>query len=1428
MDKYVKIKKIGEGSFGKALLVRSKSTNEQMVVKEINMNKMSRKEREEARKEVAVLAQLRHPNVVSYKESFEEIGNLYIVMDYCDGGDLYGRINMQRGILFPEDQVLDWFVQTCLAIKHIHDRKILHRDIKSQNIFLTKTWYSQVRRLCTVELARTCIGTPYYLSPEICENKPYNNKSDIWSLGCVLYELTTLKHAFEAGNMKNLVLKIIRGSYPPPPPRFSYELRGLIAQMFKRSPRDRPSVNTILKKSLLQTRIRKFLSEKEIQGEFCHTVMHGVKIKKEIPLGGARPLPPKPQIEKSSKAVKLPVQSKMVKRNKPSPNPRPKYDPASVYLTPMARKLPGKENRKSSEVRKSSGNNVKKPTPAVGNNAIDLIKKRQEFIEKEKRRREEARKKEQLAHQEQYAKRHQELIEKQKAARILKGREEGWKGFIDTLSSDDSDKYPLTPKKDDSPKPELKPGTPKPAVKNRANYEQYHAYLDNLEQHRLKAVSPALGVAGALEFGTPAVVAQAAKQGAVAGAKGAEAAERARIVREYMQRKKEAELNKARAHGDLFGGAAAAISPRIKAAKQPVPVPKPSAGRPTSAQDSRQPLNDDSPYSKAPANKNEEDYSAKLRQIRLQNFNERRNIKDKLVGGKADPKYKPAVADQKNADLRRKKIEALKAQADERAKKLREELEKKRKEAYNLEQHRLKQQAKGNPPVPMTEAMKAIGVIREDNEQPKAQMEKCPVGLTAAMEAIGAAAPAETEESKSLVQKKKEAILKRLNQKPPVPEKVDRSKWGEPVKVMINDRLKWEAGNAADLLRQRSLEETGSHMEATNAADVVIKHNDIKETTPEGTSQDSSTPASARRQWGGRANTVLNVLEQANITEVANTTSVQDPKSKPDKLPQPEQSSVSTSEAAGGGKAPAIGTTITIARNKGTLIIRKAESEQEVKGNDHPGGVGNDATTEEHSKDVTATDSSLNVSSGTKQRSRSSSPMKKEEGKSALFEHVDLDEEEGGSKEEEIIVVEDLDVVNDVPAPVPEKQNDPDKQSTCIKDTSEVDDQESAENKQSVLNKSLNNADVVVGLTTGHYDADIKVSVDSLPIQLLRTCSEPDLSKLFRTNLADNPFFEEISALNNSCIEKGVQDDELLEESSKEEEEEEEDQDIQDEDINPEEGEQGTSHEEPLETESAEDVAEVELNKDSNDSEKEDENDMENDSIIDSDEEDLQSMRESMQVLLQSTDDVEEEDETSVVNPRRKVKRANKKGRKTKMNKSKVVSKKLISSQSSDNFVKDFQSMKETMKTLLMPAAGKKEKTLKSGKDEGSDDNKNKSHDKEELSNIVDAKESWQSDEDDDDYFEEEDMFSCLEATRAKLEQELGCESFLKAYRAVQAIHEDEDENMEEGKQSVSKILGQDKEHLYLPILRLVMADGVFTEDKECSSAIIKSMQMFW
>ncbi|KAM5234755.1 serine/threonine-protein kinase Nek1 isoform 11-T12 [Hipposideros larvatus] len=306
MEKYVRLQKIGEGSFGKAILVKSTEDGKQYVIKEINISRMSSKERKESRREVAVLANMKHPNIVQYKESFEENGALYIVMDYCEGGDLFKRINAQKGTLFQEDQILDWFVQICLALKHVHDRKILHRDIKSQNIFLTKDGTVQlgdfgIARVLnsTVELARTCIGTPYYLSPEICENKPYNNKSDIWALGCVLYEMCTLKHAFEAGNMKNLVLKIISGSCPPVSLHYSYDLRNLLSQLFKRNPMDRPSVNSILEKGFIAKRIEKFLSPQLIAEEFCLKTFFKF---------GAQPIPAKRPASGQSLASVVPAQ----------------------------------------------------------------------------------------------------------------------------------------------------------------------------------------------------------------------------------------------------------------------------------------------------------------------------------------------------------------------------------------------------------------------------------------------------------------------------------------------------------------------------------------------------------------------------------------------------------------------------------------------------------------------------------------------------------------------------------------------------------------------------------------------------------------------------------------------------------------------------------------------------------------------------------------------------------------------------------------------------------------------------------------------------------------------------------------------------------------------------------------------------------------
>uniref|UniRef100_A0A8C9ZMS2 non-specific serine/threonine protein kinase n=1 Tax=Sander lucioperca TaxID=283035 RepID=A0A8C9ZMS2_SANLU len=130
MNNYEVIGQIGEGAFGKAFLVQDRGGggDRRCVVK----RSTSEREKEASKKEVTLLSKMRHPNIVSFIRSFHERSSLYIVMEYCDGGDLMKKISMQRGVFFTEEQVVDWFVQICLGLKHIHDRKILHRDIKAQ------------------------------------------------------------------------------------------------------------------------------------------------------------------------------------------------------------------------------------------------------------------------------------------------------------------------------------------------------------------------------------------------------------------------------------------------------------------------------------------------------------------------------------------------------------------------------------------------------------------------------------------------------------------------------------------------------------------------------------------------------------------------------------------------------------------------------------------------------------------------------------------------------------------------------------------------------------------------------------------------------------------------------------------------------------------------------------------------------------------------------------------------------------------------------------------------------------------------------------------------------------------------------------------------------------------------------------------------
>ncbi|CAM9781870.1 unnamed protein product [Choristocarpus tenellus] len=205
MEVYEPIKVLGEGSFGKVYLMKHKETRDLVCTKVIKLKNIPQKEQEACRNEVELLRRMVHPNIVGYTNSFLYKNCLCIIMEYCDAGDLGDRVNKAKGVLFPESKVMTWFVQAALGLHYMHSHSILHRDIKTQNVFILSSGRVVLGDLGiskvmegTRDFASTCIGTPYYMSPEIFKNHPYNHKSDVWAMGCMLYELLTLKHAFDA------------------------------------------------------------------------------------------------------------------------------------------------------------------------------------------------------------------------------------------------------------------------------------------------------------------------------------------------------------------------------------------------------------------------------------------------------------------------------------------------------------------------------------------------------------------------------------------------------------------------------------------------------------------------------------------------------------------------------------------------------------------------------------------------------------------------------------------------------------------------------------------------------------------------------------------------------------------------------------------------------------------------------------------------------------------------------------------------------------------------------------------------------------------------------------------------------------------------------------------------------------------------------
>lgn len=261
MENYEKICDIGAGSFGRVAKIERKSDGKLLAWKEINYGTMSEKEKQLIVSEVNILRELRHPNIVRYYDRVidKRSTQLYIITEYCEGGDLLGLIRTLKAERkqIEEDRIWDYFAQLILALRNCHRHKqgtvtkpILHRDIKPANIFLDASHktvklgdFGLARELGSSEgFANTNVGTPFYMSPELINEQRYNESSDIWALGCLLYELAAFKPPFSASNQLALAMRINSGAFERIPGCYSEDLHRAIKWMLRVQHDRRPRV----------------------------------------------------------------------------------------------------------------------------------------------------------------------------------------------------------------------------------------------------------------------------------------------------------------------------------------------------------------------------------------------------------------------------------------------------------------------------------------------------------------------------------------------------------------------------------------------------------------------------------------------------------------------------------------------------------------------------------------------------------------------------------------------------------------------------------------------------------------------------------------------------------------------------------------------------------------------------------------------------------------------------------------------------------------------------------------------------------------------------------------------------------------------------------------------------------------------------------